>query len=77
MLGVAGNFLTAELGKIPEVQSNYGGLAEINQGDSSVALSRCEWPPQFKAPHQNFGLSHMEALVHQPLQEAVLAVIRS
>lgn len=77
LLGIAGGVLVGELGKIPEIHSNYEGLAELSQGDSSVALSRAVWPPQFKAPQQNFSINHMQALVHQPLQEAVLAVIHS
>ncbi len=77
LMGVAGGFLMGELGKIPEVHSNYGGLAELSQGDSSVALSSSVWPAQFSAPQQNFPINHMQALIYQPLQDAVISIIRS
>lgn len=70
--------LVAELSRLPEVAARYGGLAELSQGDSAVALARSSWPASFGVGnyHQVIFLNHMQALVAPALQTAVLALLR-
>jgi len=77
LLDVSGGFLLGELFKQPQIQSLYGGLAELEKGDSAVSLVSSHWPDGFQAAHQDFPINHMQALVHQPLQNAVLQIIKS
>ena len=57
------------------ILNSYGGLAELSKGDSAVAVSSSYWPPAFNASHQEFGFNHMQALIDQSLQNAVIALI--
>ncbi len=77
VLDVSGGFLLGELFKLPQIQTLYGGLAELEKGDSAVSLVSSHWPDGFQAAHQDFPINHMQALVHQPLQNAVLQIIKS
>ena len=72
-------FLVAELSHLPDIGTRYGGLAELSQGDSSVALSRSPWPAIFGAgdKHQVVYINHMQALVSPALQQAVMALLAS
>lgn len=71
-------FLVVELSRLPDVAARYGGLAELSQGDSSVALSSSAWPAVFDSGehHRVMLLNHMQALVSPALQAAVLALLR-
>jgi pimeloyl-ACP methyl ester carboxylesterase len=77
LLATADSFLVEQLSRIPGVRDRYGGLEEIDQGDSSVGLSRSQWPDAFGAPHQVFPLNHMQALIDPSLQQAALAIIQA
>jgi pimeloyl-ACP methyl ester carboxylesterase len=77
LLGVASSFIVDQLKRLPEVQERYGGLEELEQGDSSVGLSRSQWPEAFNAPHQVFPVNHMQALVDGSLQQAALETLRA
>jgi pimeloyl-ACP methyl ester carboxylesterase len=77
LLGVAGRLIVEQLARIPDVQDRYGGLEEMDQGDSSVGLSRSQWPEAFNAPHQVFHVNHMQALIDPSLQQAVLETLRA
>lgn len=77
IMSTASALLIGMLTRIPGVQGMYGGLAELVQGDSAVSLSSSRWPEAFEAPHQDFHLNHMQALVDAPLQQAVLEIIKS
>jgi hypothetical protein len=77
LLDVVGGFLFDELLEQPEIQKLYGGLAELEKGDSAVSLVSSHWPDTFQDTHQDFPINHMQALIHQPLQSAVLQIIKS
>jgi pimeloyl-ACP methyl ester carboxylesterase len=77
LLSTASTFLVEMIGRTPGIHASYGGLAELDRGDSAVSLTSSHWPDPFGAPHQDFKLNHMQALIDQPLQEAVLQIIRS
>ncbi|NWJ95400.1 MAG: hypothetical protein HXX20_06405 [Chloroflexi bacterium] len=77
LLGISSPFLVDLLGKVPEIVANYGGLAELDHGDSAVSLTSSHWPSPYMASHQDFHLNHMQALIDLPLEEAVLEIIRN
>jgi triacylglycerol esterase/lipase EstA (alpha/beta hydrolase family) len=77
LLDVMGGFLLDRLLEQPEIQQLYGGLAELEKGDSAVSLVSSHWPANFQATHQDFPINHMQALIHQPLQNEVLQIIKS
>ncbi len=77
LLATASNQLMALIAHIPGVHDTYGGLTELNGGDSAVGPQSSRWPDAFNAPHQTFGLNHMQVLIDKPLQDAVLQTIRS
>ena len=60
---------------IPLARSQYGGLAELDQGDSAVSLASSHWPDSFAASWQQLPLNHMQALVDPSLQRAVVSVL--
>jgi pimeloyl-ACP methyl ester carboxylesterase len=60
---------------LPGFSSTYKGLAELDTGDSSVAPASSHWPDRFKANHYSFPVNHMEALIDQNLQNAVIDLI--
>ncbi|GAC1551337.1 MAG: hypothetical protein NVS2B7_27320 [Herpetosiphon sp.] len=60
---------------LPEVATAYGNLAELDAGDSAVSLASSRWPAVFGATHQNLPFNHMQALVHGPVQQAVVGAI--
>jgi pimeloyl-ACP methyl ester carboxylesterase len=62
-------------GCIPALQAEYGGLAELDQGDSAVSLASSRWPEAFGASYQVFPINHMQALIDGPLQAAVISLI--
>ncbi|HEY8743192.1 MAG TPA: hypothetical protein VIU62_08845 [Chloroflexota bacterium] len=72
-------YLVAELSRQPDIAARYGGLAELDKGDSSVALSSSPWPPVYTAVNQHHVsfYNHMQALVDPALQEAVLALLQA
>jgi hypothetical protein len=77
LLATVGPFLVEQLARIPGVRERFGGLEEVDQGDSSVGLSRSQWPEPFGAPHQIFPVNHMQALIDPSLQQAVLDTLRA
>ena len=77
LLATASAFLVEQLARLPGVAARYGGLAEIDKGDSAVGLASSYWPDAFGATHQDAPVNHMQALVDQTLQRAVLDVIRA
>jgi len=62
---------------VPDLRAGYGGLAELDQGDSAVSLASSHWPDAFGATHQVFPINHMQALIDAPLQTAVIELISS
>jgi hypothetical protein len=72
-------YLVSQLSRLPDVAARYGGLAELDRGDSSVALVSSPWPAAFGAAnqHQVVSYNHMQALVDPTLQAAVLALLRA
>jgi hypothetical protein len=76
LLATASPVLVELLANIPGVRDNYGGLAEIDKGDSAVAMSSSTWPEAFSAQHQVYHLNHMQALVDKSLQETVLGIVQ-
>ena len=77
VLSTASTFLVEQLARIPGVATHYGGLAEIDQGDSAVAPSSSQWPAAFGATHQTARVNHMQALVDPTLQQSVLAIVQA
>ncbi len=77
VLATASQWLIEALGRIPGVHDEFGGLAEMNQGDSAVSVTSSHWPEAFAAPHADFKINHMQVLIDRPLQEAVLNIIRT
>jgi pimeloyl-ACP methyl ester carboxylesterase len=71
-LGVVGPFLIGRLRLIPGLLAQFGGLVELEQGDSAVGLPSSHWPDAFGASHQVLPINHMQALVDPALQQAVL-----
>jgi hypothetical protein len=71
-------YVVAQLSRLPDVAVRYGGLAELDRGESSVALVSSPWPAAFGAAdhHQVVSYNHMQALVDPTLQAAVLALLR-
>lgn len=71
-------YLVAELSRQPDIAARYGGLAELDRGDSSVALSSSPWPAAYNAVNQHHVsfYDHMQALVDPALQAAVLALLQ-
>lgn len=76
IFSTASTLLVEMLGKIGGLNETYGGVAEMSKGDSAVALDRSHWPDAFGAPHQQFHLNHMQALIDKPLQQAVIQLIK-
>jgi pimeloyl-ACP methyl ester carboxylesterase len=72
-------YLVSQLSRLPDVAARYGGLAELDRGDSSVALVSSPWPAAFGAAnqHQVVRYNHMQALVDPTLQAAVLALLQA
>lgn len=60
---------------VPAARAQYGGLAELDQGDSAVSLVSSHWPDTFGASHQVFPINHMQALIDSPLQAAVIGLV--
>ena len=77
LLATASAFLVAQLARLPGVSARYGGLAELDRGDSAVGLASSEWPTAFGATHQVVPVNHMQALIDPALQHAVLDVVRA
>lgn len=77
ILSTASAVLVEMLSRIPGIHETYGGLAELSRGDSAVSQTSSHWPDIFQAPHQDFHLNHMQALVDPSLQKAVLQVIQA
>ncbi len=76
LLATASAFLVEQLARLPGVRERFGGLAELDRGDSAVGPESSPWPAAFGAPHQTFPVNHMQALIDPPLQQAALAAIR-
>jgi pimeloyl-ACP methyl ester carboxylesterase len=77
LLSTSSPTLVGLIAKATPLDDHYDGLAELNKGDSAVALARSHWPDAFGAPHQDFHVNHMQALIDRPLQDAVLHIIQS
>lgn len=77
LLATASPLLITILSKAANLDDHYGGLKELDQGDSAVALARSHWPDPFGATHQDIKVNHMQALIARPLQDAVLRIIQS
>lgn len=77
LLEVVNTELLGMLGAIPEVHSRYGGLAELDKGDSAVSITSSQWPSAFNATHQLFPINHMQALLDPNLQKAVLPLLQN
>ena len=75
LLGTASAFLVEQLARIPGVGERFGGLAELDKGDSAVGPESSMWPEAFGAPHQTFPVNHMQALIDPALQQATLEAI--
>ncbi len=65
-----------QLARIPGVADRFGGLAELDKGDSAVGPESSTWPDVFGAPHQTFAVNHMQALIDPALQQATLQALR-
>jgi len=76
LLGTASAFLVEQLARIPGVADRFGGLAELDKGDSAVGPESSTWPDAFGAPHQTFAVNHMQALIDPALQQATLQALR-
>lgn len=77
LLDTASPFLVEQLARIPGVADQFGGLAELDKGDSAVGPTSSQWPDGYTAPHQLFPVNHMQALIDPAMQTAVLGVIRA
>lgn len=77
LFGTASAILVEQLARIPGVGDRFGGLAELDRGDSAVSPESSRWPDAFGAPHQEFHVNHMQALIDPSLQQAVLDTLRS
>jgi|GEM_PF-2237732 len=77
LIATASPMLVGMLAKVAGVKSNYGGLAELELGDSAVALTSSVWPDQFNGPNKNFRINHMQALIDRPMQDAALQLIKA
>jgi len=76
LLGTASAFLVEQLARMPGVGERFGGLTELDKGDSAVGPTSSTWPDAFGAPHQTFAVNHMQALIDPALQQATLVAIR-
>jgi len=76
LLATMSSFLVEQIARIPAVAERFGGLAEIDRGDSAVGPDSSKWPDAFGAPHQVFHVNHMQALIDPSLQQATLQAIR-
>lgn len=77
ILGVVNAALLQSLSKVPEIASRYGGLAELDKGDSAVSITSSRWPSSFSASQQLFPVNHMQALLDPTLQKSVLPLLQS
>jgi hypothetical protein len=77
LLTTASAFLVEQLARLPGVRDQFGGLAELDRGDSAVAPDSSRWPDAFGAPQQMVAVNHMQALIDGGLQRAVLDLLRS
>jgi len=76
LLATASAFLVEQLARLPGVRATFGGLAELDRGDSAVGPESSPWPTAFGAPHQTFPVNHMQALIDPALQQAALAAVQ-
>ena len=77
VLATASAVLVEQLARSPGVASTYGGLAELDTGDSAVGLASSQWPMAFGAPHQAVPVNHMQALIDPTLQQTVLQALQA